>query len=270
VVECIEEYQGSNTVIHILRSKTQYLNPVEAGMIFFDKGGTLSKPVIKDIKLGTPFFKKIMDILGAEGDPDDFGIEISLRDKAYKKWALDSWIELSEEDRCTKHLFPEYPEDLVKENAEELTLLFSHSKGVRELRPEALPVIRELYERNYRIGIISNTVSRVLVPGELNEAGITPYVENVVMSSILGIRKPDPEIFRGAAELAGVSPEKCVYIGDQPNRDVEGPRRSGFGLNIILKTSNYPDDDKLPEMQEPDITVDNLLEILELFPPRSS
>ena len=268
--EHIERHKGCSAVILTVRNKSRYLSPVEAEMIFFDKGGTLSKPVIKDIKLGTPYFKKIMAILGAEGDPDEFGVEISLRDKAYKKWALDSWIELSEEDRCIKHLFPEYPKDLVAENAEELTLLFSHSKGVRELRSEALPVIRKLHERNYRIGIISNTVSRVLVPGELDEAGITPFVENVVMSSILGIRKPDPEIFRGAAELAGVSPEKCVYIGDQPNRDVVGPRRSGFGLNIILKTSNFPDGDNLPEIQEPDIIIDNLMELLELFPPKAS
>lgn len=246
--------------------KSNYLKPAEAEMIFFDKGGTLSKPVIKDPKVGTPFFIKIMRIIGAQGDPDEFGAVISARDKAYKKWALDSWIELSEEERCSKHLFPEYPEDLVMRNAEELTLLFSHSKGVRELRAEALPVIRGLYERNYRIGVISNTVSRVLVPGELDEAGITPYVEALVMSSTLGIRKPDPAIFRQAAETVAVAPERCVYIGDQPNRDVEGPRRSGFGLNVILKTDGYPHNEILPDIQEPDIIVDSLLDLLDLFP----
>jgi len=257
-------------MIRSLRSPSTYLKPVDTEIIFFDKGGTLSKPVIKDVELGTPYFKKIMDILGAEGNPDTFGAEISRRDKDYKKWALDSWIELSEEDRCTKHLFPEYPRELVIENAEELTLLFSHSKGIRALRSEALPVIKELYKRKYRIGIISNTVSRVLVPGELEEAGISPFVENVVMSSLLGIRKPDPLIFKEAAEIAGVLPEKCVYIGDQPNRDVEGPRRSGFGMNVILKTSNYPENTSLPEIQEPDIIIDNLMELLELFPPKAS
>ena len=147
-------------------------------------------------------------------------------------------------------------------------MLFSRSKGVRELREEALPVVKLLSERGYRIGVISNTVSRVLVPGELDEAGLTPYVDVLVMSSITGVRKPDPSMFIQASSQIGIDPEHCAYVGDQPNRDVEGPRRSGYGLNVILKTSNYPDGIKLPDLQVPDITIDNLMELLDLFPLR--
>jgi len=255
-------------MMQYLRDKNTFLNPAESEFIFFDKGGTLSKPVTGGKDWGLPNYKKIMDIIGAKGDVAEFGAKISRNDKAYKKWGMETWIELSEEERCTRFLFPDYPEDVVKANAEELTLLFSRSKGVRELRKEALPVIKALFERGYRLGIISNTVSTVLVPGELEEAGITPYIEQLVMSSITGIRKPDPAMFTESANSVGVSPEKSVYIGDQPNRDVEGPRRAGFGLNVILKTSNYPEGKVLPELQVPDITVDTLIELLDLFPPK--
>ena len=255
-------------MIKYLRDKDTFLDPAESEFIFFDKGGTLSKPVTGGKNWGLPNYKKIMDIIGATGDVAEFGAGIVRNDKAYKKWGMETWIELSEEERCTRFLFPDYPEDLIKANSEELTLLFSRSKGVRELRKEALPVIKEMSERGYRIGIISNTVSTVLVPGELEEAGITPYIETLVMSSITGIRKPDPAMFTESANRVGVPQEKSVYIGDQPNRDVEGPRRAGFGLNVILKTSNYPEGQVLPELQIPDITVDSLIELLDLFPPR--
>jgi putative hydrolase of the HAD superfamily len=255
-------------MIKYLRDKDTYLNPVESEFIFFDKGGTLSKPVIGGKDWGLPNYKKIMDIIGATGDVATFGAQIKENDKAYKKWGMETWIELSEEDRCTRFLFPDFSEDIVKANAEELTLLFSRSKGVRELRTESLPVIKTLFERGYRIGIISNTVSKVLVPGELEEAGINPYIETLVMSSITGIRKPDPSMFTESAKIVGVQPGKSIYIGDQPNRDVEGPRRAGFGLNVILKTSNYPEGQELPELQVPDITVDSLTELLEIFPTK--
>ncbi len=255
-------------MIDYLRSKKAYLNPSDSEFIFFDKGGTLSKPVTGDKDWGLPNFKKIMDILGATGDPAAFGARIKENDKAYKKWGMETWIELSEEERCTRFLFPDFPEDIVKANAEELTLLFSRSKGLRELRTESLPVIKVLHERGYRIGIISNTVSKVLVPGELEEAGINPYIETLVMSSITGKRKPDPAMFTESAKIVGIEPEKAVYIGDQPNRDVEGPRRAGFGLNVILKTSNYPEGQELPPLQVPDITVDSLTELLEIFPSK--
>jgi FMN phosphatase YigB (HAD superfamily) len=253
-------------MIHTLRNTRDFLEPHRVKFLFFDKGGTLSKPVIPGPDNGREENVRMMRILQAQGDPDDFGREISRRDKAYKKWALDSWIELSEEERCTRFLFHDYPDELVRAHAEELTLLFSHSKGERVLRPEALPVIQELHGRGYKMGVISNTVSRVLVPGELEEAGLTPYISTLVMSSLTGVRKPDPAIFTQAAREAETDPWFCAYVGDQPDRDVEGPRRAGFGLNVVLKTSNYPEGRELPELQRPDITIDLLEELLELFP----
>jgi putative hydrolase of the HAD superfamily len=253
-------------VINYLRENSKFISPENIEVIFFDKGGTLSKPVAGGIDWGLPNYKKIMDIVGAVGDVAEFGEQLVKNDKAYKKWAMKSWVELSEEERCTRFLLPDFPIDIVKANAEEITLLFSRSKGARELRKEALPVIKTLFERGYRIGIISNTVSKVLVPGELEEAGINPFIETLIMSSITGVRKPDPAMFTEAVASLGVAPGKSVYIGDQPNRDVEGPRRAGFGLNVILKTSNYPEGKQLPDLQTPDITVDNLMELMDLFP----
>ncbi len=255
-------------MVKYLRNKSLFNSPENIEVIFFDKGGTLSKPVTGGKDWGLPNYKKIMDIVGAVGNVANFGAQLVLNDKNYKKWAMKSWVELSEEDRCTRFLFPDFPEDIVEANAEELTLLFSRSKGERVLRDEALPVIKALFKKGYRIGIISNTVSKVLVPGELEEAGINPYIEILVMSSITGVRKPDPAMFTEAVKYLDADPKKSVYIGDQPNRDVEGPRRAGYGLNIILKTSNYPEGKELPDLQTPDITVDSLTELIELFPLR--
>ena len=45
-------------------------------------------------------------------------------------------------------------------------------------------------------------------------AEIMTLFEYVVESSKLGLRKPDPKIYRHACDLLGVPPERCVYLDD--------------------------------------------------------
>ena len=56
----------------------------------------------------------------------------------------------------------------------------------------------------------------------------------MVLSSKLGIRKPNPEIYWELACRIGVDPAKCVYVGDNLVRDVEGTQAAGYGMSIIL------------------------------------
>ena len=123
---------------------------------------------------------------------------------------------ITDEEIWTRWMLPEYPLELVSDRAVEFNLLFSHSKGNRKFRSEAYGIIRELYSRGYKIGIVSNTVSRVLVPGEIEETGLAEYIDVLIMSSITNVRKPNPKMFRMAAEIMHVKPEHSVYVGDKP------------------------------------------------------
>jgi putative hydrolase of the HAD superfamily len=141
----------------------------------------------------------------------------------------------------------------------------SYAKAERIMYPEAVPLIKTLRNRGYRVGIISNTVSLTMVPSELKAAGILEDIEVLVMSSVERLRKPDPAIFHLACERAGVLPERCVYIGDAPNRDVEGPRRAGFAAVIVLAGKNYNPETDMGPFREPDIVIDDLDELYGIF-----
>ncbi len=197
---------------------------------------------------------------------ETFHKKLKEREKAYKDWSLDTKLEANEEEIWTKWMLPEYPKEIVIENAVELNLLWSHSKGNRTFRKEAYGVIKELYSRGYRVGIISNTVSRVLVPGEIEEVGLAEFIDTLVMSSITNLRKPDPEMFLLPTRIMKVKPEKSAYVGDKPNRDVEGPRRAGYKLAIILENDKMGSIDKLTPIQKPDIVIKSFWELLEIFP----
>ncbi len=237
--------------------------------IFFDKGGTLSyqNPHPDD---GVEEAKKIMDFLGYEGDPVEFRKNLKERDRKYKKWSLEKCYEETVEVMCKKWLFFDAPlYEKIDRNADKLVIMSSHVKGDRIIYPEATPLVKELKKRGYRTGLISNTVSPTMVPAELREADIYDDFEVIVMSSEERLRKPDPAIFKLSCKRAGVEPEKCIYIGDAPDRDVEGPRKAGFAAIVIIKGEKYDPDKDTGPMREPDVVVDSLEELYELFPDKT-
>lgn len=88
-----------------------------------------------------------------------------------------------------------------------------------------------LADAGYRLGVISNADGRV--EGLLEGAGLRTYFEFVLDSEVLGVEKPDPEIFLRATELLDLEPEECLYVGDLYPVDVVGARRAGLRALLL-------------------------------------
>lgn len=89
-----------------------------------------------------------------------------------------------------------------------------------ELRPQMVRAL-ERVQGAYRVACITNNVSAGEGRGMQTSAERAAEIEevmnrfeHVVESSKLGLRKPDPRIYRHACELVGVSPEAVVYLDD--------------------------------------------------------
>jgi len=109
----------------------------------------------------------------------------------------------------------------------------SHGKPERTWKafPEAARVLRELRNRSFGVGLISNWDSSARAV--LESAGLLNLLDPIVVSSEVGVSKPDPEIFRIALERAGVRAEECLYVGDNYYDDVVGSRRAGMASCLI-------------------------------------
>ena len=57
---------------------------------------------------------------------------------------------------------------------------------------------------------------------KITALGIENLFDVIVLPGELKIHKPDRRIFEHAAKLLGVSTNECVYVGDNPDADVEG------------------------------------------------
>lgn len=78
-------------------------------------------------------------------------------------------------------------------------------------------VLTEL-RKKYRIGLVTNFYGNMSVV--LDEFGLASLFDTVTESAVLGVRKPDPQIFRLAVKALGVEAENVIVIGDSYSKDI--------------------------------------------------
>ncbi len=120
--------------------------------------------------------------------------------------------------------------------AEELSFLYDYERVCNLRRPHLLSCMEALKADGLRLGVISNILSRSIVPHFLAEYGIAELMECVLTSVGTGIRKPDAAIFREAERCLRLRPEELAYVGDTLSRDVRGVRNAGWRLAIRIKS----------------------------------
>jgi len=101
----------------------------------------------------------------------------------------------------------------------------------------AVATVRALKDAGHRLGVVSNAEGRV--ERDLDGAGYAGLFDTVVDSHVVGVEKPDPEIFRIAMERMSVAPETVVYLGDVPAVDVAGARAAGLTPLLLDRHDLY-------------------------------
>ena len=235
--------------------------------IFLDLGNTL-RILVKDEAHMAQARQNITTLVGTNEDPNTFCAKLEARYKTYRKWAFENLIEAPESELWTRWLAPEFPTGKIAPQAVELTYQFRQSMGRRVVIPGGKNVIVTLHQRGYILGIISNVITSREIPDWMKADGFDPYFKSVVVSSVFGRRKPDPAIYHEAARLAGVEPARCVYVGDNPKRDVAGTRRAGFGMIILMMTPEKLKEEPIADEDRPDLIIHEFNELLDVFPPR--
>lgn len=97
---------------------------------------------------------------------------------------------------------------------------------VFQLRPGMAELLERLAARGVRLGLVANQSAAAL--DRLRRAGIARHFQHAGLSGIVGLRKPDPAIFLGAAAALGVPPARCVMVGDRIDNDIAPARRLGM------------------------------------------
>jgi FMN phosphatase YigB (HAD superfamily) len=214
--------------------------------------------------------QRILEVLGKNEISDSYWDELTLRRKKYNQWAQDNLIQLAEDEIWTRWILPEYPPEKIGPAAAELTLAWSERKGHTVPIPGAEQMLVELKRRGYRLGVISNTMSSLDIPRDLDAFGWKELFEVVILSSALKVRKPAPEPFLEAVRVLNVDAGRCAYLGNRISKDIVGCKRAGFGLGIILEPADGPRADEQDQVVAPEAIIHSLSELLEIFPMREA
>ena len=81
--------------------------------------------------------------------------------------------------------------------------------------------ILDYLKPNYTLHIITNGFKEVQ-HGKLNKSGIAHYFKTVTNSEMVGVKKPNPKIFKHALSVAKASPDESLMIGDNLEADILG------------------------------------------------
>lgn len=109
--------------------------------------------------------------------------------------------------------------------------------------PEAIPVLDAL-KQDKKIGLISNFDHPPHVRRILSTGGLEKFFDTIVISSEVGVKKPDPSIFMFALKQTGLSNAEVAYVGDT-DEDVTGAVAAGIRPIFIKRPANRTYSDAL-------------------------
>jgi HAD superfamily hydrolase (TIGR01549 family) len=95
-----------------------------------------------------------------------------------------------------------------------------------ELYPDAIPTLERLKRDGYILGLISNAPPDTVKT--IESLGLARYIPIVVVSGVVGVSKPNPEIFKIALREAGLGPSSAIHVGDIYEADVLGAQKAGM------------------------------------------
>jgi HAD superfamily hydrolase (TIGR01549 family) len=94
---------------------------------------------------------------------------------------------------------------------------------------DTLPMLKVLREAGIRTCLLSN--AGVPIRTVLDRDGITPWIDEVVLSYEVGCVKPDPRIFEAALSALGMPATNVLMVGDNANDDGGG---AALGLRTLI------------------------------------
>ena len=141
-----------------------------------------------------------------------------------------------------------------------LCLQFNHQLDKKELRhiadriaaawqahisidPQAVPVLSAL-KQNMMVGLVSNFDHPPHVRRVLSDHKLEKCFDTVIISSEVGVKKPNPAIFNFGLEQTGLAPDHMLYVGDT-QEDVTGAIAAGIRPIFLARPHNRTNSDAL-------------------------
>lgn len=133
------------------------------------------------------------------------------------------------------------------------------------LLPDMFQVLNRLKRMSFRLGLLSNLWHPVFEAFVLKAPAALEQFDHLVLSYLLGVKKPSPAIFEAAIAASGIPAHRCWMVGDSYELDLDPAMKVGMRSVWVL---SRPEAEKglLAEIMRgdkplPDSAVDRLLDL---------
>jgi len=206
----------------------------KAKAIFFDLGETLVTQNIEDNMVTRNALREISPILPKRVSPeklfelyrDGYKINEAIRSRHHVEIPIQVWMR-----QLLERIIEDNPSDQLVSKAINIIVKARAANAVAF--DDADSTLRKLSGRDVKLGIISNVSSHEVAMGILDYVRLTQYFDQVVTSASVGIRKPDPGIFRYALMQFKARPEEAVMVGDSEMHDIGGGYVAGLKTVLV-------------------------------------
>ena len=127
---------------------------------------------------------------------------------------------------------------------------------------EATREVLDALAMRYPMVLVSNFYGNI--QAVLASYGLDGYFKEIVESAVVGIRKPDPQIFALGVEALAMQPEEVVVVGDSYGKDM-APAHSIGCHTVWLKGQGWDATDEPADASCADVVIDELGQLLQIL-----
>jgi putative hydrolase of the HAD superfamily len=242
--------------------------------VFFDYGGVIENVSADRAHLlkGVSIMSGILSENGITPDAAELDEALQSGWKAYQSWYREhDFTELPSSEIWTQFLLKSWCDSkkrcsIIADLAEELSSIYEYYLYKRRPPASMVMVLKTLFQYRFIMALVSNTISKTLIPERLMKFGVDRYFKTVILSSDTGLRKPNTGIFSSALRQTNLAPDKCLFVGDSLSSDIGGSRGAGFRYSVLLHSPvTEKGDIEYRDEVKPDFVIDKLEDILPLL-----
>lgn len=204
--------------------------PVKA--VFFDLGYTLiyfSGDFLKETFTSYLILADQLIQAGCELDRQNFAAEFEKRIHQYFAQRSQDYLERPVID-ILRAILTDLGENRYSDAVylKCMEAMYRFTERLWLIEEDTYDLLNWLVEHDYRLGLISNASSAWDVNNLIDNHHLRPYFSTILISASEGIRKPDPAIFRRAAERLQIDLANTVMVGDTLDADILGAHCAGI------------------------------------------
>jgi putative hydrolase of the HAD superfamily len=158
--------------------------------------------------------------------------------------------------------YPNIPQSTIRHA---LTAMYSISQEHWHVEKDTRPVLADLKRQSYKLGIISNAGDDEDIQRLVDKAEIRPYLDLIVSSAAVGIRKPNPRIFEWALSRMNVNHTRAAMVGDNLDADIQGARNAKLFSIFLTRRADTPAYQDQVDSIKPDAVIHTLSELPDLL-----